>query len=338
MILTQKHAIGIDLGTNCVRLFVSGKGIVKREPTVVALDVRAGTVKSAGRDARDILGKAPSSIVAVQPVKGGVIADYDMAVALLREMLAPYRRGNGAAIISVPTGITDVERRAVREAVQDAGVAKVYLIAEPIAAAIGAKLPVNRPRANMVIHIGGGRTQVAVLTMGAVVASETVRLGGLDLDEAIVDDLKARYNLLVGGKTAEEIKKQIGSAYPTGMMDISQVQGRNLANGLPETVSVTSKEVMDALAAPMVRILDAVKGTLSRLSPDLAGDLLQYGAVLTGGTALLSGLPELISQVTGFPVRVALSPEDCVANGIGFVSEHFRALRQVLSQEEDRIR
>ncbi len=328
-----RSIIGIDLGTTQTKIYVSGKGIAAREPTVVALDVRAGTVRSVGDAARNLLGRAPSSIVAVQPMRGGVIADYDMAVALLRELISPYRRRlfGTAAILSVPIGITDVERRAVREVAESAGISRAYLIDEPIAAAVGAKLPINRARANMVIHIGGGMTQVAVITMGSVVAAQAVKVGGNDLDEAIVADLKERYNLLVGNQTAEELKKQIGNAYPGGSMDIAQVQGRNLSGGLPETVSVTTQEVHVALSHPFVSIMEAVKATISQLSPDMASDLLQYGAVITGGTARLEGLPALISQATGFPVRAADEPENCVANGIGFVAEHFRSSRQLLS-------
>ena len=310
--------IGIDLGTANVLLYIQGRGIVVREPSVVALDRNAGKILAVGAQALDMLGKTPSHIVAVRPLRDGVIANYTVTETMLRHFLrqaAPLRRPT--VTICVPAGVTSVERRAVREAALAAGASKAYLIEEPLAAALGAGVDMTRPGGTMVVDLGGGTTDIAVVSMRATVVSESVRVAGDRMDEAIARMLRRHHNLMVGERTAENLKIQLGSAWPTGSAREMEVRGRDLVNGLPRTVVVGSDEIREALMEPLTSILDAVHAVLERTPPELAADLLDRGIVLTGGGAQLEGLDELLRNATGVPVRVAADPITCVAIGTG---------------------
>lgn len=310
--------IGIDLGTANVLLYVQGRGIVVREPSVVALDRNAGKILAVGAQALDMLGKTPSHIVAVRPLRDGVIANYTVTETMIRHFLrqaAPLRRPT--VTICVPAGVTSVERRAVREAALAAGATKAYLIEEPLAAALGAGVDMSRPGGTMVVDLGGGTTDIAVVSMGATVVSESVRVAGDRMDEAIARMLRRHHNLMVGERTAENLKIQLGSAWPIGSAREMEVRGRDLVNGLPRTVVVGSDEIREALMEPLTSILDAVHAVLERTPPELAADLLDRGIVLTGGGAQLEGLDELLGNATGVPVRVAADPITCVAIGTG---------------------
>jgi len=310
--------VGIDLGTANILLYVRGRGIVAREPSVVALDRNAGKVLAVGSEALKMLGKTPSHIVAVRPLRDGVIANYDVTLTMLRHFLrlvSKLRRPT--ATICVPAGVTSVERRAVREAALAAGASRAWLIEEPVAAALGAGIDMQRPGGTMVVDLGGGTTDIAVLSMGSAVVSESVRVAGDRLDESISRMLRRSHNLMVGEQTAESLKIELGSAVPVAEQRQMEVRGRDVVNGLPRTVLVGSQEVQEALSEPIGSIVEAVRGVLERTPPELAADLLDRGVVLTGGGALLSGLDELIRQATGLPVRVAEDPITCVALGTG---------------------
>jgi len=310
--------VGIDLGTANILLYVQGRGIVAREPSVVALDRNAGKVLAVGSEALKMLGKTPSHIVAVRPLRDGVIANYDVTLTMLRHFLrlvSKLRRPT--ATICVPAGVTSVERRAVREAALAAGASRAWLIEEPVAAALGAGIDMKRPGGTMVVDLGGGTTDIAVLSMGSAVVSESVRVAGDRLDESISRMLRRSHNLMVGEQTAESLKIELGSAVPVAESRQMEVRGRDLVNGLPRTVLVGSQEVQEALSEPIGSILGAVRGVLERTPPELAADLLDQGVVLTGGGALLSGLDDLLHQATGLPVRVAEDPITCVALGTG---------------------
>lgn len=312
--------VGIDLGTANVLLYVKGRGLVVREPSVVALDRNAGKILAVGAKALEMLGKTPSHIVAVRPLRDGVIANYNVTETMLRHFLRQVTRlrlGRPTVTICVPAGVTSVERRAVREAALSAGAAKAFLIEEPLAAAIGAGVDMQKPGGTMVVDIGGGTTDVAVLSMGAVVVSESVRVAGDRLDDAISRMLRRQYNLMVGERTAEGLKVQLGSAWPMAEPRRMEVRGRDLVNGLPRTVLAGSDEIREALLEPVGSIVDTVKAVLERTPPELAADLLDNGIVLTGGGALLAGLDELLHRSTGVPVRVADDPITCVAVGTG---------------------
>ncbi len=310
--------VGIDLGTANILLYVRGRGIVAREPSVVALDRNAGKVLAVGSEALKMLGKTPSHIVAVRPLRDGVIANYDVTLTMLRHFLrlvSKLRRPT--ATICVPAGVTSVERRAVREAALAAGASRAWLIEEPVAAALGAGIDMQRPGGTMVVDLGGGTTDIAVLSMGSAVVSESVRVAGDRLDESISRMLRRCHNLMVGEQTAESLKIELGSAVPVAEQRQMEVRGRDVVNGLPRTVLVGSQEVQEALSEPIGSIVEAVRGVLERTPPELAADLLDRGVVLTGGGALLAGLDELIRQATGLPVRVAEDPITCVALGTG---------------------
>jgi len=310
--------VGIDLGTANILLYVRGRGIVAREPSVVALDRNAGKVLAVGSEALKMLGKTPSHIVAVRPLRDGVIANYDVTLTMLRHFLrlvSKLRRPT--ATICVPAGVTSVERRAVREAALAAGASRAWLIEEPVAAALGAGIDMQRPGGTMVVDLGGGTTDIAVLSMGSAVVSESVRVAGDRLDESISRMLRRSHNLMVGEQTAESLKIELGSAVPVAEQRQMEVRGRDVVNGLPRTVLVGSQEVQEALSEPIGSIVEAVRGVLERTPPELAADLLDRGVVLTGGGALLAGLDELIRQATGLPVRVAEDPITCVALGTG---------------------
>lgn len=313
--------IGIDLGTANTLVYVRGKGIVKREPSVVALDERSKSVKAVGNAAKKMIGRTPGSITAVRPLKDGVIADFDVTAEMLRYFVRQVVRSSifsrPRLLVCIPSGVTEVERRAVEEAAQEAGAKSVSLISEPMAAAIGAGLNVEEPSGCMVVDIGGGTSEVAVISLGDIVNKCSVRTAGDDFDEAIISYIKKKYNLLIGERTAEEIKIRIGSAFPYENEETMEVKGRNLLDGLPKSITISSGEVREALADPISAIVDAIRFTLDSTPPELSADIIDNGIMLTGGGALLRGLDTLISRETGITVHVAENPLDCVVKGTG---------------------
>jgi rod shape-determining protein MreB len=323
------RSLGIDLGTTSVRVFVKGKGIVLREPSVVAVD-RRGNILAVGEEAKRMIGKTPSSIVARQPLREGVIADYTTTAAMLRYFI---RKACGRwtlfkpeVIICVPAKATEVERRAVVDAAIEAGARRAFLIEEPMAAAIGAGLPITEPGANVVVDIGGGTTDIAVISLGGIVVSDSIRIGGIKLDDAIVRYIKREYNLLIGEQTAEEIKIRIGSAYKLPQELSMEVRGRDLVTGLPKTVRITSEEIRNALSEPVGQIVARVKAVLEQTPPELAAEVVTRGIVLTGGGALLRGLDKLLQLETGVPVRLADDPISAVALGTGLALDMIHVL------------
>lgn len=332
--------MAIDLGTANTLVYVRGKGIVLDEPSVVAIDAESGDIVAVGSDAKRMLGRTPESMSALRPLRDGVIADFEAAEEMLRTYIHRVHRRRYLAkprmVICVPTGCTAVERRAVKEAGYQAGARKVFLIEEPMAAAIGAGLPVHEATGNMVVDIGGGTTEVAVISLGGIVTSLSVRQAGDSLDAAIVSWLKKQHSLLVGESTAEEVKLSLGSAYPMVREGEAEVRGRDLISGLPRTLTLTSQEVRQALEDPLHAILDAVQTTLDQTPPDLAGDLMDRGMVLTGGGALLTGLDDRLRHETGIPVHVADDPLSSVVIGAGKCVEEFEALQMVLVADRRR--
>jgi len=331
--------IGIDLGTANTLIYMRGKGVIIREPSVVAVDTCTNTVRSVGKEAKDVIGRTPGSIVAVRPLKDGVIADFEVTTAMLQDFIRRAIAKSFAkprVIICIPSGVTAVERRAVKESAERAGAKKVAIIEEPMAAAIGAGLPVAEPRGSMVVDIGGGTSEVAVISLGGIVASRSVRVAGDEFDRSIIDYLKKKYSLLIGERTAENIKLQIGSAYPLEEEMTMEVKGRNLLNGLPENLTITSEEIREALSEPLEEVVEAVKITLERTPPELAADIIDDGIMLTGGGALLRGLDVMLHNETGMPVHIAENPLDCVAQGTGLVLENSDKLYDVLSEETPR--
>ena len=319
--------IGVDLGTANTLVFVKGKGIVIREPSVVAVDERTNpqTVVAVGADAKKMIGRTPGSITAVRPLKDGVIADFDMTSDMLKAFIkraisgSPFNRAR--VMICIPSGVTEVERRAVHDAAKSAGARYVSLIEEPMAAAIGAGLPVLDATGSMIVDIGGGTSEVAVISLGDIVTSKSVRVAGDTFDEAIISYVKRTFNLLIGERSAEDIKIKLGSAYPYEGEAAMEIKGRNLIDGLPKSVEITSEQVRQALADPVDQILDSIRYTLDRTPPELAADIIERGITLTGGGALLRGLDKLISSETGMPVNIAKNPIDCVVNGTGICLE-----------------
>lgn len=311
--------IGIDLGTANTLVCIKGKGIVMREPSVVAVDVRNDAVRAVGREAKEMIGRTPGSIAAVRPLKDGVIADFDETAAMLKRFIRDAVKGTvisrAKVIVCIPSGVTEVEVRAVHDAAVQAGARDVDLIEEPMAAALGAGLPVYEPVGSMVVDIGGGTSEVAVISLGDIVTSRSVRVAGDDMDEAIITYIRKRHNVLIGERTAEQIKINIGSATIFEGEEPMEVRGRNLVDGLPKNVIITPGEVRDALADTVSNILDAVRTTLEKTPPELAGDVVNRGIVLTGGGALLRGLDRVISDVTGISVEIAENPLDCVVEG-----------------------
>ena len=315
--------IGIDLGTANNLVFMKGKGIVMREPSVVAVDVRSDTVLAVGTAAKEMIGRTPGSIVAVRPLKDGVIADFDITATMLKHFIRKVVRSTMFSkphiVVCIPSGVTEVERRAVEDAARQAGASQVELIEEPMAAAIGAGLPVAEPTGSMVVDIGGGTAEVAVISLGDIVTSCSVRVAGDKFDESMISYVKKKYNLLIGERTAEQIKIAIGSAYPTEDNNGTSVEikGRNLVDGLPKNVTITAEEVREALSDPLATIVEAIKSTLEKTPPELSADIIDHGIMLTGGGALLRGLDQLVERETGMPVHVADSPLDCVVDGTG---------------------
>lgn len=332
--------IGIDLGTANTLVYMRGKGIIIREPSVVAVDVKYDRVRYVGQEAKDVIGRTPGSIVAVRPLKDGVIADFDMTTSMLQEFIKKAlknRAFKARVIICIPSGVTAVERRAVKEATQNAGAKRVSIIEEPMAAAIGAGLPVAEPTGSMIVDIGGGTSEVAVISLGGIVTSRSVRVAGDEFDSSIINYIKKKYNLLIGERTAENIKIAIGSAYKyTDNEPVMDIKGRNLLNGLPENITITSEEIREALSEPLSHVVEAVKTTLEKTPPELAADIIDQGIMLAGGGALLKGLDLLINAETGMPVKIAERPLDCVADGTGKVLENIDKLVDVLTDDDSK--
>lgn len=311
--------IGVDLGTANTLVCVKGKGIIMREPSVVAYDVTNDAVRAVGREAKEMIGRTPGSIVAVRPLKDGVIADFDVTAAMLKRFISVALKGSFFSrvrmVICIPTGVTEVESRAVYDAAKQAGAYDVDLVEEPMAAAVGAGLPVCDATGNMIVDIGGGTSEIAVISLGDIVTAQSLRIAGDDLDEAIIHYIRKKHNLLIGERTAEQIKIDIGSAKSYEGETSIEIKGRNVVDGLPKNVVITSAEVRDAMVDPISQIIDAIRSTLEKTPPELSADIIDSGITLTGGTALLRGLAELIAEETGMPVTVAQNPLDCVVLG-----------------------
>ncbi|MDD5677285.1 MAG: rod shape-determining protein [Kiritimatiellae bacterium] len=327
--------IGIDLGTANSLVYVKDRGIVLREPSVVAIQTGTNRVLAVGNEAKRMLGRTPGNITAIRPMKDGVIADFEITEAMLRYFIRKVQSNRimvrPRIIISVPSGITEVEKRAVKDSATHAGAREVYLIEEPMAAAIGVGLPVQEPAGNMIVDIGGGTTEVALISLAGIVFSRSVRVGGDEMDEAIIQYMKRVYNLMIGERTAEQIKISIGSAYPLPEETSMEVKGRDLVAGLPKTLTLTTEEVREALHEPISTIVEAVRFTLERSPPELSADLVDRGLVLAGGGALLRGIDKLIAEQTGLPVHVADDPLSAVAEGTGMVLHELKFLRKVAS-------
>ena len=325
--------IGIDLGTANTLVFVRDQGIVLREPSVVAVQAGTNKVLAVGNEAKRMLGRTPGNIVAIRPLKDGVIADFEITEAMLAHLISKAHGGRRMVrprvVIAVPSGITEVEKRAVKDSATHAGAREVYLIEEPMAAAIGVGLPIQEAAGNMIIDIGGGTTEVALISLAGIVFSRSVRVAGDELDEAIVQYLKRNFNLAIGERTAEEIKIKLGSAIKLPKEISMEVKGRDLVAGLPKTITLTSQEVREALAEPLNSIVDAVRTTLERCPPELSSDLVDRGMVLAGGGALLRGLDQLLRDETGLPVHIADDPLSAVAEGTGRVLSENEVLRSI---------
>jgi rod shape-determining protein MreB len=335
--------LAIDLGTANTLVYLKGKGIVVSEPSVVAVQKDAlgqKKVLAVGTDAKNMLGRTPGSIVAIRPMKDGVIADFDITEEMLRYFIRKIHNRKALVrpriVICVPSGITQVEKRAVKESAESAGAREVYLIEEPMAAAIGAGLPITEASGNMIVDIGGGTTEVAVISLAGIVYSKSVRVGGDKMDEAIAQHLKRKYNLLIGERTSEAIKIQIGSAYPESAsspseawVDTMEVKGRDLVSGIPKTLEIGAQEIREALSEPINAIVEAVRISLERTPPELAADIVDKGIVLAGGGALLRNLDQLLREETGLPVVIAEDPLSCVVLGSGSVLDELDLLKQV---------
>ncbi len=323
--------MAVDLGTANTLVYVRGRGIVLSEPSVVAIDQATGDVHAVGLEAKRMLGRTPGTISAIRPLKDGVIADFDVTEQMLRHFIQKvhqHRFAHPRVAVCVPSGVTGVEKLAVEEATLSAGARQAYLIEEPMAAAIGAGLPVAEPTGNMIVDIGGGTTEVAVISLGGIVVSQSLRVGGDEMDEAIINHIKREYKLLIGQQTAEEIKLEVGSAHPLKEEVQAEVRGRDMLTGLPKTVILSSEEVRHALEEPVMQIIDAIKSTLDKTPPELAADIMDRGIVLAGGGSLLQGLDQRLRQETHMPTHLAESPLTCVAVGSGRSLEEFEAMRK----------
>jgi rod shape-determining protein MreB len=329
--------IGIDLGTANVLVYVKGRGIVITEPSVVAVS-DDNRIVAVGEEAREMIGRTPNNISAIRPMKDGVIADYVITEAMLRYFIGRARKGTFAlsrpeVMISVPAGVTSVEKRAVRDAALKAGAREAYLIEEPLAAAIGANVPISGPSGNMIIDIGGGTSEIAVIALGGIVVSNSLRVGGNRFDEAIVSYVRKKYNLMIGDRTAEEVKIAIGTALPLERELQMEVRGRDLIAGLPRTIPITSSEVMEAIELPLQQIVQAVRSVLEQTPPELSSDIIDKGMVMSGGGSLLRNIDRLLTQVTGVPCHVAEDALNCVALGTGLALEHFDFFKKSLVQQ-----
>jgi rod shape-determining protein MreB len=333
--------MAVDLGTANTLVYLRGRGIVLSEPSVVAIDHRSGEVHAVGAEAKRMLGRTPGTISAIRPLKDGVIADFDVTEQMLRHFIRKVSQNRWAhprVVICVPSGVTGVEKRAVEEATYTAGARWVGLIEEPMAAAIGAGLPVAEPTGSMIVDIGGGTSEVAVISLGGIVVSQSIRVGGDELDEAVISYVKKEYKLLIGSQTAEEIKLEIGSAHPLPQEEQAEIRGRDLVTGLPKTIVLSSEEVRSALDEPVQAIIDAIKATLDKTPPELASDIMDRGIMLAGGGSLLQGLPERLRGETQMPVHLAESPLTCVAVGSGKYLEEFDALAKSLKSSRMKAR
>ncbi len=326
--------MGIDLGTANTLVHVKGRGIVLREPSVVAIQRDTGEVLAVGEEAKQMIGRTPGNIVAVRPLKDGVIADFDVTQAMLKYFIRKAMDTKSfirpRVVVGVPSGVTEVEKRAVIDATIQAGAREAYLIEEPMAAAIGAGLPVHEPTGNMVVDIGGGTTEVAVISLGGIVTSRSIRIGGDEMDEAIVQYIKRTYNLMIGERTAEEVKINVGAAIVPEVDESMDIRGRDLVTGLPKTLTIRAREVQQALSEPVSGIIEAVKVTLEKTPPELASDIMDRGIVMTGGGSLLRGLDVLLSKETGMPVHIADEALSCVGEGTGRALESIDLLKRVL--------
>jgi rod shape-determining protein MreB and related proteins len=323
--------MAVDLGTANTLVYVRGRGIVLSEPSVVAIDQRSGEVYAVGVEAKRMLGRTPGSIAAIRPLKDGVIADFDITEQMLRHFIQKVHQNRFAhprVVVCVPSGVTGVEKRAVEEATLSAGAREAHLIEEPMAAAIGAGLPVSEPTGNMIVDVGGGTSEVAVISLGGIVVSQSLRVGGDEMDEAIINHVKKDYKLLIGQQTAEEIKLEVGSAFKMREEVQAEVRGRDMLTGLPKTVILSSEEIRDALEEPVSQILDAIRSTLDKTPPELAADIMDRGIVLAGGGALLHGLDERLRHETQMPAQLAESPLTCVAVGSGRSLEVLEELKK----------
>ena len=325
--------VGIDLGTANTLVFIKGKGIVLREPSVVAKNTKTGDIVAVGNDAKNMIGRTPGSIVAIRPMKEGVIADFDITTAMIQYYLKQALKNSGSSwkkpnvMICVPYGITSVEQRAVTDAARQAGAKEAFTIEEPFAAAIGADLPVWDPTGSMVVDIGGGTTEVAVISLGGIVTSESVRTAGDAMDQAIISYIRKTYNLTIGERTAEQIKMEIGTARVDETDEMMEIRGRDLVTGLPKTIVITASEISESLREAIAAIIEGVKKTLEKTPPELSADVMERGIVLTGGGALLKNLDKVISDETNMPVFIAEDPLDCVAMGTGKALDHIDLVR-----------
>ena len=326
--------LGIDLGTATTLVFARGEGIILCEPSVVAINKDNNRALAFGNEAKGMLGRTPANIVAVRPMRDGVIADFEITEMMLRHFINKSHNRSAFVrpriVVGVPSGITGVEKRAVLDAAMHAGAREAYLVEEPMAAAIGANLPVSEAQGSMIVDIGGGTTEVAVLALGGIVVSKSIRVAGDEMDEAIVAHCRKNYNLLIGERTAEQIKIDIGSAYPLPEEKTIEVRGRDLVTGLPKTLTLTSSEIRDALAEPVATVVDAVRTTLEKTPPELAADIMDRGIVMAGGGSLLRGLDKYLAQETEMPVYVVDDPISCVAYGTGKILDELDTLKKVL--------
>ncbi|MPZ90939.1 MAG: MreB/Mrl family cell shape determining protein [Actinobacteria bacterium] len=326
--------MAVDLGTANTLVYVRGRGIVLNEPSVVAINTKTGAILAVGSEAKQMIGRTPAHIVAIRPLKDGVIADFDVTEKMLRYFIQKVHRRSFLAkprcVVCVPSGITGVEQRAVEEATISAGARSAFIIEEPMAAAIGAGLPVHEPTGNMIVDIGGGTTEVAVVSLGGIVTSQSIRIGGDELDESIINYVKKEYSLMLGERTSEEIKMAIASAFPMPDETNAEIRGRDLVTGLPKTIVISAEEIRRAIEEPVNQIVDAVKNTLDKCPPELAADIMDKGIVLAGGGSLLKGLDERLKHETGMPIHIAEDPLFAVAVGSGKCLEEFESLKRVL--------
>ncbi|MCR1935300.1 rod shape-determining protein [Clostridium tepidum] len=313
--------MGIDLGTANTLVYIKGKGVVLNEPSVVAINKDVNKVLAVGDEAKQMIGRTPGNIIAIRPLKDGVIADFDVTQIMLKKFIEKVSPKGGFTnpriVVCFPSGVTEVEKRAIDEATKQAGAREVVLMEEPMAAAIGAGLPVNEPTGSMIVDIGGGTTEVAIISLGGIVTSKSLRVAGDELDQSIINYIKKEYSLMIGERTAENIKVELGSAYETEEDKTMEIRGRDLISGLPKVVTISGKEVREALSEPVMSIIEAIKTTLEKTPPELASDIMDKGIMLAGGGALLRGLDHLINEETHMPVHIAESPLDCVAIGAG---------------------
>jgi rod shape-determining protein MreB and related proteins len=331
--------MAVDLGTANTLVYVRGRGIVLSEPSVVAIDHASGEVHAVGVEAKRMLGRTPGTISAIRPLKDGVIADFDVTEQMLRHFIHKvhqHRFAHPRVVVCVPSGVTGVEKRAVEEATRNAGARDAYLIEEPMAAAIGAGLPVSEPTGNMIVDVGGGTSEVAVISLGGIVVSVSLRVGGDEMDEAIISHVKREYKLLIGNQTAEEIKLEVGSAFRMKEEVQAEVRGRDMLTGLPKTVIISSDEIRHALEEPVSQVVDAIKSTLDKTPPELAADIMDRGIVLAGGGALLNGLDERLRHETQMPVQLAESPLTCVAVGSGRSLELLEVMQRTSKSAKSR--